>query len=302
VQVRGLLGHHELLADALGRHHPADAEARGRDLGEGPQEQGLARQPGEQGLLVLAQEAQLAVGVVLHEDHAAAGQEFGHGLALLGAVGHARGILEIGHGVEEAGPVPEHAGQVLEHRAVIHQLHGAPVRPEEGKGLDGPEIAGPLDGHGRPALDEHLADHVQALLGARGDEDVLGVHGKALLLGVALGDQGPQLGVALGGGVLQGGAALFAQDRGRGLGHLLHGEEGRIGQAPGKGDDRRVGRDLEDFADERGMHAVHAAGELRTHGEPPDERIWLSRMAAARKSGIRGGFLRRGGARRAGPR
>jgi hypothetical protein len=65
------------------------------------------------------------------------------------------------------------------------------------------------------------------------------VHGDAPAL-VAGRDPGAQLGMAFGGGVLQGARAACGQGFAGGILQGLDGEEVRIWQAAGKGDDARV--------------------------------------------------------------
>ncbi|KAF5045351.1 hypothetical protein DSECCO2_482120 [anaerobic digester metagenome] len=266
MQVRGLLGL-DRQADDLGRRdHPAQAEARHRDLGEGPEHDAAAFGVGVKGLVVLAREAQLTVGVVLDEDgFRVFAQQFAQCLAFGPGIGQPRGVLEVGHGVEELGPA---RGQqpfgLLQVGAVLFQVHGHEARLEHGEGLDGAQVARALQDDLVAVLDEEFAQQVQALLGTGGDEHLVRIHANAPAL-VAGRDPGAQLCVAFGGGVLQGAGAGRGQGFAGGLLQGLDGEEARVRQAAGKGDDARVLGDFQDLADERFRRVLDAVGETEAH-------------------------------------
>ena len=102
------------------------------------------------------------------------------------------------------------------------------------EGLERREVAGLLNGDGVARVDERGRNHVQRLLGAVGDDDVLGRKVDALLL-IAVGDELAQRQIALGVAVLKGAHAVPLKDlRDRGL-HLLYRKGVGVRKSAGKG-------------------------------------------------------------------
>jgi hypothetical protein len=140
------------------------------------------------------------------------------------------------------------AGKYGRIHPLLPQRHRLKFRLVHGKRLDAAQVAGRLHQHVVAGVDEDLGHQIQPLLRPVGDENLVGVNGHAGALGVALGDKGAQRFVAEGGGVLQGEFALLGQNAVGRRPQRLDGEVVGVGQPPGKGNDRRVLGDFEDFA------------------------------------------------------
>ena len=107
------------------------------------------------------------------------------------------------------------------------------------EGLQRHQIGGVLYDDLVACIDHGSANHGQGLLGAVGDDDVVGGHTVNAHGFVALGHPLPQRGVTGGRAVLQGNGALFGQDLLGGFFHLRDGEGHGVGQTAGKGYDVR---------------------------------------------------------------
>ena len=95
-------------------------------------------------------------------------------------------------------------------------------------------------------IDQRGADHLQRLLGAVGDDDIIGhdvIHAEDL---ITLGNPRAQRLIALRVAVLQGDGALLLHDLVDGGVHLLHGEGNGVRQTAGEGNDVRRGGSGED--------------------------------------------------------
>ena len=151
------------------------------------------------------------------------------------AVAQAGGVLEVRDNVDELRVVlGEDLFQLVAVDAVLVQADGADLRAVEVEGLESGEIAGLLNGDGVTRVDERRGNHVQRLLGAVGDDDVLGRKVYALLL-IAVGDELAQRQIALGVAVLQGAHTVTLKDlRDRGL-HLLYRKGVGVRKSAGKG-------------------------------------------------------------------
>lgn len=212
-------------------------------------------------------EAQLAVGVVFHHQQIVAHQALRQGFPVGAAVGYTARVLEVGHAVEQPG-----AGALLQQRIqrgqiqpLFRQGDGLEIRLIDGERLDGAKVARLFDDEILPLVHQHLAQQIQRLLGAAGDEDVVRIDGHAVTAQVAVGDELAQRGKALGGGILQRGGSLLAQHV---LARLLDGldrEQMGVGQAAGEGDDLRIGGNFEDFADKGRLDLLEALGKKRLH-------------------------------------
>ena len=258
VQIGRLLGLQQLRVHGLGCHHEAQAQAGGQHLGERAHVDAAFGVAGRERCGWRVVKPQVAVGVVFHQRQA----QFGGGIDQRGAARIAHGaagrVLEVGQHIQEAGLVGACAHLGLE---VVHQHtfviagHGHHGGLHGREGLQRAQVGGGLHQHAAVRVDEHLGDQVQRLLRAGGDQDLVGVHVPRQEVGNRL----AQRTVALAGGVLQGRSPVVAQHGGRGFGKGRHREGLARGQAARQADDAGLLGDLEDFADDRGVHALGAA-------------------------------------------
>lgn len=206
VQVGGLLGDHTGAAQPGGGAQEPEPEARGHHLRERTEQHGAVggHRIGGDPRHALALETQFAVRVVLDDPESEPRRRLGDGLPAAGGKGAARGVLEGGHDVEE--------GRLLARRDLFERLgddalvvggHGDDPRAGEAEGLQGREVAGVLDEHDAARLDERRGQERERLLRTRGDQQVVGVGGE-FACGEPRRYGGTELGVALGGRVLEG--------------------------------------------------------------------------------------------------
>jgi hypothetical protein len=153
---------------------------------------------------------------------------------------------------------------LLQVGAVLLQVHVREPGLEHGEGLDGAEVARALQDDLVVLFDEEFAQEVQTLLGPGGDQHLIRVHAHAPAF-VAGRDPGPQLGMPLRGGVLQGACSGCGQGFAGRILQGFDGEKARIGQAAGKGDDARVLGHFQDLANEGFRRVLDALGESETH-------------------------------------
>ena len=177
---------------------------------------------------------QVAVGVVLDDRHAGRLRRGDQRVAPRRRDLPAGRILEVRQQVGEPG-----ARRPL--RQTGHRFGPGPFRVAvetgEGRlvgheGLQRAQVGGRLDRHRRAGVDQHLADQVEPLLRAGGDQDLIGRDGQAGLAEPG-GDPFAQRQEALAGGVLQRLAAADAQYRVAGGLERLHREGVRRRQAAG---------------------------------------------------------------------
>ena len=267
VQIRGLLGDGHLLAQPVRYQHPAQTERGHHRLGEGAEQHGIVRRQLGDGGKMFPLEAQLAIRVVFHHQQIVAHQALGQGFTVGAAVRDPARVLEVRHAVQQPG-----AGTLLQQRIQRGQIQslfpegdGLEVRLIDGERLDGTQVARLFDDQILPLVHQHLAQQIQRLLGAAGDEDVVRVDLHAVAAQVAVGDVLAQRGEPFGSGVLQRRGALLVQHVLAGLLDGLDREQMRIGQAAGEGDDLRIGGDFEDFTDKRRLDLLEALGKKRLH-------------------------------------
>ena len=187
-QVGGLLAQVHLAQHRGRRRHPAHAQAGRQDLGEGrevdhPPRAGVELPEAGQRI---ALEADLPVGVVLHDQQLVAMRDLDQALAALERHRHAAGVVEVGDGVEQLGGTAL-GGQPGER--LLHEIHPQPVLVHRdvldaglvgGEAGHGARVRRPL-GENRVARVHERADgEVDRLLAAAGDHDV--VHPGAGLL------------------------------------------------------------------------------------------------------------------------
>jgi hypothetical protein len=268
VQVRRLFGDRARPAQ-LGRGaQPAEAQAGCHDLGEGAEQHrpvlgtGQCGEPGN-GLAVVAQ---FAVRVVLDDPQARAGGHGGDRLAARRGHRAAGGVLEGGDEVEELGTLA--ADRLLQRRR-IHPVgvprHGDHACVREAEDLKCRQIAGVFDEDRVAGFEQGRGQQGQGLLGAGGDDQVVGGGGQAPG-GDARGQGGPQHRLALGRGVLQRLRRAVRQD-------LLEGrrDAGAVEEFRGRQSAREVDHlgacgDREDVPHGRAAHRAGTRGERRDGG------------------------------------
>ena len=266
-EVGGLLAEDDLLHHRRRRHRPAEPDAGGEDLREGADvDDEVAAVELVERRQRLAAEAQQAVGVVLDDEQLAPPRQLDQAPPPLERHRHPGGVLEARHRVDEFRPPPlaveprQHRFQLVDPHPVLVAvdldrlgLVAAEDRHRAGVGrrLADDDVAG---------IDQRLADQVDRLLAAGGDDHVVGV-GQHPLGAHHLDDAVDRLGEALGRPVLERLGGRLLRDprhlRGEGLGR-----EGRgVGQAAGQRDHLGPRRDRHQVAHRRGAHHAGARGE-----------------------------------------
>ncbi len=157
-----------------------------------------------------------------------------------------------------APPVPP--GPPGRSRARPRHRHDPGAR--EAEGLEGGEVAGVLDEDGVARFDQGGGEQGQRLLGAGGDEEVVGV-GVEPARGGPGGERGTQGGFALGGGVLECPRGLLGEDRPVGGGDALRVEQHRGRQPAREVDHFGAGSDGEDVPYGRTADRTGPRGERR---------------------------------------
>jgi hypothetical protein len=164
-------------------------------------------------------EPQVAVGVVLDHRHTGLKRGCSHGGAARLGHGAAGGVLEVRQQVDEARACRALArlgAQVVGEHAAVVAVHADHVRLHRRERLQRAEVGGRFHQDAAAGVDQDLGHQVQALLGAGGDQHLVGVHVHALLLQV-MRHPVAQGAIAFAGGVLQGGAAVLRQHPLRGF-------------------------------------------------------------------------------------
>ena len=135
------------------------------------------------------------------------------------------------------------------------------------EGLQGRQIAGRFHHDLVARVDHHGGEHIQRLLGAVGDDDVLRRKVQIHHLLIALADIAAQRLVALGTAVLQGAYAALLEHLVRRLVHFPHGEGHGVGQAAGKGNDVGVCGRPQDAGQEIGLEIRlgHSVRDFHLH-------------------------------------
>jgi hypothetical protein len=262
---RGLLRQDELLPDGVRRERPADPEARREDLRERPEVQDVVGVQRAQRGQRLGVEREQAVGVVLDDQQVVLAGDGDHLVPAAQALGDPGRVLEVRDRVEELdssarGP-QRHQGRAERDRVDALVVH-ADVDDLALVGVEGAQradVAGPLGQHDVPGIAEHARDKVERLLGAAGDDDVVGV-GVHLLLGHHLDDLVAHERFALAGAVLHRLGAALGDQPVDGLGEGLPGEVGDVGHAAGERDHLGPVRHGEQGAHGRHLQPVRAFG------------------------------------------
>ena len=137
------------------------------------------------------------------------------------------------------------------------------IGPVQTETLDGGQEGGAFHDHLAARVDQGLAQQIQRLLAAGGDDQVGRGHALGAFADHELGQLLAQRVVALSGAVLQGRAGLLAQRLVHGLGQAGHVEQRGVWKAAGKADDARLAQQLEQLADGGGFDVVEAFCERK---------------------------------------
>jgi len=267
VQVGALFGLNQLGDDRRGGLHPGVAQPRHQRLGKARTVDDViavhvARE--FQTNLVeagqrLAAEAQLAVGVILDDQHTVLRGQLDQTAAAFQTQRAPGGVLEVGDGVEQFGLFSlrrqpgEQRGKRVHVNAALVGGHLGVARQVRLKRLQGAQVGRRLDEHEVALVNQNFAEQVEPLLAAGHDLHVRG--------GDAVTPSNPlaQRQVALGGRVLQRGGAVLAERGFSGLPHGVQRKQLRCGQAPGERNHVGLLGDFQDFADGARRHGLGAA-------------------------------------------
>ena len=137
------------------------------------------------------------------------------------------------------------------------------VKPEA---LDGGQKGRPLHDGLAARIDQALAQQIERLLAAGGDDQLVGGHIFGALGLHELRQLLAQRLVALGGAVLQRGPGLGGQRLVGGLADAVDVEHRAVRKAACKTDDAGLAQQLEQFADGGGFDVLQALGEMERHG------------------------------------
>ena len=289
VGVAELLAHGGL-GQQFGRaDHPAHAQAGAQHLGQRAAVHqalaaaGHAGAQGQQAGRRRVAEVQVAVRVVFHHQHVVLHRQFQHPLAALQAEHGAAGVAEGGNQVDELGLVfdDEFLESVGVHALPVHRCRHE-LGAVQAEALDGGQEGRAFDDHLVAGGNEGLAQQIQRLLAAGGDDQVLGRHALVALAGHESGELFAQRVVALGRAVLQGAPGFFGQRSIDGFADAVHIEHGAVGKAPGKADDAGPAQQLEEFADGGGFDVVQAVGKRngKAHANVSEEEWKGGEMVA----------------------
>ena len=216
---------------------------------------------------MLAGEAQVAVGVVLQNEHAVFLCQGIHLFALFPAHRDAGGVLEIRDGVDEAGArlLAQDGLQLFHVHAVRLHRHAAQAGVVGAETVERADEARRLTDDDVALVAHRLREQIHDLLRAgRHEHRVKAAAHVVLFLHVGR-DCLAQGGVSLRHAVLQRIDRPLGKDARRDLDDFLHGEGLRGGVAGRKGDNRGIGRVFEDFADRRRLQRLHAVREFVFH-------------------------------------
>ena len=273
VGVAELFAHGRLGQQRARRNHPAHTQAGAQYLAEAAamrQQLAAARhrlaQRQQAGRRRFA-EVQITIRVVLDDQGLVLHRQFQHAAAALGAQHGATGVAKGRDQVDELGSVlGDQRFQAVHLHAVAVDRRADQIGAVQAEALDRREKGRTFDDHLVARVDQRLAQQVQRLLAAGGDDQLLGRQiGHAL----ARHERGQLLAqgvVALGRTVLQRRARLFSQgliDRGL---YALDVKHRAVGETAGEADDAGLAQQLEQFTDGRGFNQVQAVGKFNGHG------------------------------------
>ena len=187
-------------------------------------------------------------------------------VAVAPATSYPGGVLEGRHRVDELRPPAggrepvEHPLELVDAHALGVDLHLQGLRFVGAENGHGAGVGRRLGDHDVAGIDQRLADQVDRLLAAGGDDDVVGV-GIHALGAHHLADALPGLGEAFGGAVLKRLGRRLLRDPRHLRGEALRWEGRGVGKATGERDHLRPGGDLHQVAHRRGAHHPGARRE-----------------------------------------
>ena len=228
------LGLQFLVADA----DPADAHARGDDLGEGAQHAALLTQLLAEAVRGGTGKADLTVGIILEEKHIAVLEDLNDLVVDFLRIAQAGGVLEIRDQVGKLGigMILDRLGKLIAVDAVGIHGNSQNLRIENMEGLERDQISGILDNDFIVGVDHHRTDHGEGLLGAVGDDNVVRAHVADTHGLITFGNPLTQCRPTLGGAVLQRRDAVLFQNLLCGSFHFRNGEGNGVRKTAGKGD------------------------------------------------------------------
>ena len=255
-QVVAAFGAQQVAVDRTVGDHEAHAQAGDEHLGEGAHVDDPA--VGVEGLergLGVSLVADVADVIVFQDRHVETAGQADQPPASLSVQAGARGVVEVGDGVDQARAVAGQDFLQLVHvHAVLVQPHRMDSQPPGPEHVQGPGIGRPLHDHARPGRRDQPGDQGQGLLGPGGDQDVVGP-GLDALAGQHLGQggaQGPEPGYLP---VLHGRGPVPAHDPSQELAELVHGKKARVAGPAVQGDPVRPAADLRQI----GVHGLVTA-------------------------------------------
>ena len=208
---------------------------------------------------------QIAIGVIFHHQ----------GLVLDGQLQHFFAALKTQHGtagVAKGGDQIDQLGLVLGNQRfqlvgldamLIHRGrdHFCAI---EAKTLNSGQKGRAFNDDLVTLIQHGLAQQVQRLLAAGGDDELLRSHIRHTLAGHECGQLLAQRLVALSRTVLQRSARLFLQRLGRSGADARHIKHGAVRKTTRKTDDAGLAQQLEQFTDRRGFYVIESFGKLHT--------------------------------------
>ena len=268
LQIGPLLDQHELAYQGGIAGDPADAVAGAEDLGEGAGDEHIAvlvkvLDAGQE----IALKAQLAIGIVLNHGDAVTGAHFGQAAAALKAPGAAGGVLKVGDHVNQpgAGTGGEQFIEPVNDHALVIRGNLQKFTAVGAEGADSGQVGRAFAQHHIALIQENLAGQVQRLLGAVGDQHLIGGQVRTQADVHAAGDTPAQGSEALRGGVLQRAGCVVFQHQAAGLDDLAHGEQLGRRQAARERNDLGLFRQFQDLPDLGCLQVVHSPGRFQFH-------------------------------------
>ena len=206
LQNRGLGNQVDLSDDLLAGRDPADTHAGREDLGEGAEvHDQFLRIHALKRREVLALEPKVSIGVVLNGGNLILIDDIHELLSALQRPGASARVLEIGDDIDELDILRggKDTVQFFHDHAIFIRRNLDKLRLILPESIDRAKIARALQNDDVAGIQEELADEVQALLAAGGQDNLCRIDGDIVLFQHALGDLLSQRSPAVGRTVLQ---------------------------------------------------------------------------------------------------